>query len=102
MAGTHTREVVEGVQRQGVDEEIRYSVDWSAVGVPSSPVVVVKCGSSDVTAAVMPVNAPIVVGAVVILSPLLNLVAGALYRVEVKCAVGGNTLESYFFVQAEV
>lgn len=98
---TNRREIVEGVQQQGADESIRYSVDWAAIGTPSSPVVVVKNGSSDVTAAVMPTNSPIVSGTSVILSPLLNLTAGVLYRVEVKCTIGGNVLESYFYVQAQ-
>jgi len=99
---TNTREVVEGTQMQGEDESIRYSVDWSAVGIPSSPVVVVKCEGADVTAAVMPVNVPIVTGSEVILSPLLGLTAGLVYRVEVRVNVGANVLESYFLVTAQV
>ncbi len=99
---TRTREVVEGAQVQGEDESIRYSVDWSAVGVPSSPVVVVKVEGSDVTATVMPVNAPQIVGSEVILSPLQGLTAGLVYRVEVRCNVGSNVLESYFMVTAQV
>lgn len=99
---TNTREVVEGAQVQGEDESIRYSVDWSAVGVPSSPVVVVKVEGSDVTTAVMPVNAPIISGSEVILSPLLGLTAGLVYRVEVRVNIGSNVLESYFMVTAQV
>lgn len=95
------REIVEGVQPQGEDEVISYSVDWAAVGTPSSPVVVVKAGGLDVTDDVMPVNSPSVAGSVVILSPLRDLVAGVLYRVEVKCMVGSNMLESYFYVQGQ-
>ncbi|CUS05397.2 protein of unknown function [Candidatus Promineifilum breve] len=104
---TNTREVVEGAQVQGEDESIRYSVDWSALGgqesaLPSSPVVVVKVEGSDVTTAVMPVNAPIISGSEVILSPLLGLTAGLVYRVEVRVNIGSNVLESYFMVTAQV
>lgn len=99
---TNTREVVEGVQIQGEDESIRYSVDWSALGVPSAPVVVVKVEGSDVTALVMPVNAPIISGNEVILSPLFGLTAGLVYRVEVRVNIGSNVLESYFMVTAQV
>jgi len=98
MASTNSREVVEGVQQQGVDEEIRWSINWAAWGIPSSPVVVVKTGADDVTATVMPTNSPIVSGTEVILSPLLNLTAGLLYRIEVLATVGGNVLENYFYV----
>lgn len=99
----NNREIVEGVQAQGEDEAVVYSVDWAAVGVPSSPVVAVKTSTgADVTATVMPVNAPTVSGTVVTLSPLRSLMAGVLYRVEVRCSVGANTLETYFYVQAQV
>lgn len=99
------REVLEGVQRQGEDEVIAYTLDVSAIGAaPSSPVVVVKdvTAGSVVTSTVMPVNAPTADGAVITLSPLRSLVIDHLYRVEVTYNLAGNTLESYFFVQAEV
>lgn len=102
---TDDREVVEGIQRQGEDEVISYALDVSAVGAsPTSPVVVVKDVTTGtvVTSEVMPVNAPTVDGAVITLSPLRSIVIGHLYRVEVKYSLAGNTLESYFFVQAEV
>jgi len=98
---TNTREVVEGTQMQGADESIRYSVDWSSIGVPTGPIVVVKQESSNVTAAVMHVNTPIVTGSEVILSPLTGLTPGLVYRVEVQCTVGSNVLETYFFVTAQ-
>lgn len=101
---TNRREVIEGIQYQGADESISYTVDVSAVGSsPGSPVVVVKnatAGTVD-TATVMPANAPSVTGDVITLSPLRALTAGVLYRVEVKYEIDGNVLESYFYVQAE-
>ena len=40
-------------------------------------------------------------GPVITLSPLKFLTAGHLYRVEVKYVIEANTLESYFYVQAQ-
>lgn len=97
------REVIEGKQFQGEDEIIAYTLDVSAIGVPTSPVVVVKdvAAGSVVTSTAMPVNVPTVDGSVITLSPLRALTAGRLYRVEVAYTVAGNTLESYFYVQAQ-
>ena len=105
---TNRREVVEGVQYQGVDEAIGYTVDVSALmptpsDTPSAVVVVVKDDhGTAVTATVMPTNAPSVADGVISLSPLRSLVAGVLYRVEVQYTIAGNVLESYFYVQAEM
>jgi hypothetical protein len=101
------REVIEGRQFQGEDEIIAYTLDVGAIaqaiGVPTSPVVVVKdvAAGSVVTSTVMPLNVPTVDGSVITLSPLRALTAGRLYRVEVKYVVEANTLESYFYVQAQ-
>jgi hypothetical protein len=103
MAGAGNREVLEGVQYQGEDEIIVYTLDTSAIGDPSSPMVVVKDEyGDDVTAAVMPVIAPTASGGVVQLSPLKSLQPGRRYRVEVRYEAVGNTLESYFYVQGQV
>lgn len=98
------REVAEGVQMQGEDEVIGYTLDVSAVGsAPSVPgVAVYDDARLDVTATVMPVNLPAVDGNVIRLSPLRNLTAGTLYRVEVRYTIDGNQVESYFYVQAQV
>lgn len=104
---TNRREVVEGVQYQGGDEVISYTVDVTALmptpnDAPAAVVVVVKDDhGTAVTAAVMPTNAPAAVDGVIALSPLRALVAGVLYRVEVQYTIAGNVLESYFYVQAE-
>lgn len=105
---TNRREVVEGVQYQGVDEVISYTVDVSALmptpsDAPSAVAVVVKDDhGTAVTATTMPTNAPTVADGVIALSPLRALVAGVLYRVEVQYTIAGNVLESYFYVQAEM
>lgn len=102
MASARDREVQEGVQYQGEDEVIAYSLDTSATGVPTSPVVVVKnAAGAVVTGDVMPVNVPSVADSVITLSPLSGLTAGQRYRVEVKYVVSGNTLENYFYVEGQ-
>ncbi len=104
MASSNSREVLEGVQYQGVDESIAYTLDVSAIGSsPSSVTVVVKdvTNATTVTDTVMPTNSPSVSGNVISLSALKLLTDGVLYRVEVKYTIGGNILESYFYVQAQ-
>ena len=103
MAAINEREVQEGKQYQGVDESIAYTLDVSAIGSsPSSVSVVVKdvTHATVVTSTVMPTGSASVSGNVITLPALKLLTAGVLYRVEVKYTVGGNVLESYFYVQA--
>lgn len=105
MARANSREVLEGVQYQGVDEEIVYTLDVLAISdtQPHSVYVVVKniTNGTSATADVMPVNAPTVSGSVITLSPLTTLALGTLYRVEVRYIMDGNALESYFYVQTQ-
>lgn len=105
MARANSREVLEGVQYQGVDEEIVYTLDVLAIGdtQPHTVLAVVKNiteGTND-TDNVMPVNAPTVSGSIITLSPLTSLALGTLYRVEVRYIMDGNALESYFYVQVQ-
>lgn len=103
MASKTDREVDEGLQYQGEDEEIAYSVDVSNVGdSPTSPSVVVKDAyGQDVTSTVMPTNTPSVSGNVITLSKLKNLVPGVEYRVEVKFTISGSIFEHYFRVKGQ-
>jgi hypothetical protein len=99
------REVIEGFQYQGVDESIAYAITstpWASS--PSISTVVVKrlSDGSDVSATVMPAGSNTVSGDVMTLKPLTALTAEEKYKVEVKFTAEGNTLECYFFVQAEV
>jgi len=102
---TANREAVEGLQWQGVDETIVYSVtttNWASS--PTSPVVVVKDTSADdadVTATVMPTGSASVSGDDITLPPLTALTASHRYRVEVQFASGSSVFEMYFYVQAE-
>jgi len=99
---TTRREVVEGIQYQGVDEEIVYTVTTTNWGSsPTNPSVVVKQDGADVTSTVMPVNSPSAAGDVITLSPLKSLTAGKEYRVEVQFQTGSNVWEPYFRVIGE-
>jgi hypothetical protein len=97
------REVAEGLQIQGVDERIAYTLDVSNVG--SSPTtisaVVKDPDGDDVTAALMPTNTPTASGDVITLSPLRDGTVFTRYRVEVKYTVSGNVVETYFHVYFE-
>jgi Na+-translocating ferredoxin:NAD+ oxidoreductase RnfC subunit len=101
---TAPREVAQGRQVQGEDEQIVYRITTTPWGtVPSNVSVVVKDVSasySDVTAAVMTGN-PSIAGDVITLPKLKALTAKHIYRVEVKFDAEGNTFEAYFEVRAQ-
>ena len=100
-----SREVVEGVQRQGEEEQIAYKIDVSNWGdnptnVSAKAYALPYC-SADITESVMPTNTPSVSGNVITLSPLKGLIAGRMYRIEVKFKIGSNVLECWFKVACE-
>lgn len=105
MASASIREVAEGLQYQGKDEIIVYTIDVTNVGSsPTSVEVKVydeNMAHADVTTTVMPTNTPTVSANIISLSPLKLLQSFHLYRVEVKFVVGGNTLEHYFRVYGQ-
>ena len=96
------REVVEGTQIQGEDEEVIYTLDTSTWGgTPTSPAVEVKDGDgTDVKSTVMPAGSPSVATDTITLPTLNLLTDGQTYRIEVKFTTGGKVLEAYFFVKA--
>jgi hypothetical protein len=104
---TASREIKEGLQYQGVDEIIVYTLTTTPWG--SSPgtlsVQVYSIASSgartDVTATVMPSGSPSAVGDVISLPALKLLTAGVLYRVEVKFTCSGNVFEAYAYIMGE-
>ena len=99
------REIVEGIQVQGVDEAIAYSIDVSNWGSsPTSVSAVVKqlSDGTDVTSTVMNPNSPSVATDTITLSPLDTLTEGEVYRVEVQFDISSDTFECYFFVKAEL
>lgn len=101
-----SRQVTEGTQAQGVDEKIIYAVDttpWGTGSLTNIGVAVKDAsnGLADVTATVTSGSVSETAG-VITLPKLQSLTQGTLYRVEVKWDLGGNTLECYFFVRAEL
>jgi hypothetical protein len=99
-----SREVTEGRQPQGVDEEVAYTFSTTTYGgSPTSVSFKVYDDSdsfADVTSTVCPGSAS-VVGDIITLPKLKLLTLNHLYRVEVKFTAGGNVWEPYFTVLAE-
>ena len=100
------REIEQGLQLQGVDEELVYRLTTTPWGsTPTSPSVVVKDvnqGLIDVTSTVMPSGSVSVSGDVMTLPTLKSLTENTLYRVEMKFTSGGSVFESYAFVRCEL
>lgn len=101
------RQVIEGRQYQGVDEEIAYQIDtepWSPS--PTNVVCEVRdvtdAAYTNVTTTVMPSGTPTVNENLITLPKLKALTNKHLYRVEVKFNGSGNIFEFFFFVQAEL
>jgi hypothetical protein len=99
------REVVEGVQTQGTDEKVTYSINTTNWGVtaPTSPSMVVKAMSTgtDVTATVT-TGSMSVSGAVITLKPIFGLSVGEGYRVEVQFTGGGfDPGECFLIIKCE-
>jgi hypothetical protein len=97
------REVIEGVQKQGANESIRWVVDCTP-----APVTVVAVTVEDVTATpAVDVSDDVLSGsalmsATTITLPLLaGLTTGRRYVVRVRYSDGVNTVEPWFRIQAE-
>lgn len=103
---TISREVKESPMTQGVDEQIAYKLTttpWgSSPSAPSCVVYDITDGTrTDVTATVMPTNAPVALADEITLSLLKSLTANHLYRVEIKFTCSGNVFEAYANINAE-
>ena len=99
------REVLDGKQIQGEDEEVVYTIDVSNWGdSPSSPSFVVKEETddyTDVTSTVAPAGSASASANVITLPTIKNLTAEAIYRAEVKFTLSGNVLELYIRIRGE-
>ena len=101
---TGKREVVEGRQYQGEDEQIIYSItttNWASD--PTSVSVAVKdntAGDVDVTSSVTS-GSTVTNGDLITLLTIKSLTAGHLYRVEVQFTAESSKFECYFVIEAE-
>jgi len=100
-----SREVSEGQQVQGEDEEIVYTITTTNWGSsPSSVSMVVKDASNsdtdvtdDVTTGSISTS-----GDIITLKTISSLTAEHRYRVEVKFTSGSSIFETYFWIRAEM
>lgn len=101
------REVKEGPQKQGVDEQIYYLLTTTPWGSSPGAVSVAAYDYSQATDAYTDVTATVLSGAasvsgdVITLPVLKSLTEDHLYRVEIKFTCSGNVFEAYVWVQAE-
>jgi len=106
MTCTDIREVTEGVQVQGVNEEVAYQLTTTPWGTaPTSPSAQVFAGLAhvtEVTSLVMPTGSPSVTGDVITLPVLKDLSRGELYRVRVTFTSGGSVRSAWFDVLAQL
>jgi hypothetical protein len=103
------REILEGPQGQGIDEEITYTLTIPASWGTPGATLTVKAYSvnestgalTDVTSTVMPVGAGSIASQVITLPEMKALTVDVLYRVEVKFATGTDIKEAFAYVRAE-
>jgi hypothetical protein len=100
-----SRQVVEGVQRQGVDEKVFYKITTTNWGSsPTNPSMkVFDEDDTDVTDTVAPSGSIGVSGDVLTLKRIEALTEGIRYTVEVQFTVSGSgePFECYFYIDAE-
>jgi len=100
-----SREIREGLQLQGKDERIVYSITTTPWGSSPADVVVLAYDTSaspwmDVSDVVLDGTAS-VNGDVITLPAVQGLTAGHSYRIAVRFAAGGNIFECYLQIKAE-
>ena len=104
MAHQETREVINGIQYQGIDESVFYTVDTAPWGGSPSALGHEITDEEDYTASLkstMMTGTPSAVGDI-ITCPALSLVEeDKIYRIYVKFTIGGSALSGYFRVKGE-
>lgn len=100
---SNSRQVIEGLQVQGVDEILVYSIAISPAptGVSQVKVYDETANFLDVTTTVMPTGSVSFNDGVITLPALKLLTENHVYRVEILYTDGTNTFEPYFRVLAE-
>lgn len=99
------REIAEGLQEQGVNEVITYTLDatkWGGATSPSSPDVKVYSVTegdapayNDVTSTIIPSGSPSVSGQIITLPQIRAMTEGVLYRVQIKFNKGADVFDPY-------
>jgi len=102
---SNQREIKEGLQYQGADETIVYTLTttpWSSSPTNTSAKIYEVDGDTltDKTSTLM-TGSTSVVGDTITIPAIAGLTAGTLYRVEVKWTTSGNTFEAFAELQAE-
>lgn len=99
------RDVVEGIQSQGVDESIAYTITTTNWGSSPSSVAVaaykVLANSLETVTSTVLSGSASVTGDIITLPKLQTLTAGYRYRLEVKFTCSGNIFECFVNVDAE-
>lgn len=101
------REAKGSPKRQGRDEKVFYTFDFTPWGFTAPTVAVCTVYNtstlpeSDVTTTVMPTGSASIAGAVVTCPLLQNLTAGTLYRLECKVTQGVEVREAVCRIIAE-
>jgi putative transposon-encoded protein len=103
-----TREIREGIQEQGVEEEIVYTLTTTPWGTSPGTIVpkvytvdesVTPPTYTDVTATVMPSGSASASGDVITLPKVKSMTVDLLYRVEIKFTCSGNVFEPYAYIR---
>jgi len=94
-----SREIKEGIQYQGSDEEIAYTLtttNWGSSPTSTSAAIYSLSGDTytDVTTGAMS-GSTSVTGDVITLPKISGLTVGTTYRVEVQFTITGNVFEAY-------
>lgn len=102
-----TREIVQGLQYQGADEQIAYTLTTTNWGsTPTSTSAVIKSVNTDGTytdtTSTNMSGSTSVSGDIITLPTVKSLTAGTLYRVEVKFTSSGSIFEAIAFIQGEL
>jgi len=89
--------------KQGVDEEIAYTLTTTPWGSTPSDVAVTAYEGSSFTVVTSTVlsGSPSINGDVITTPVVKSLTAGKAYRIEIKFTVGGNIMECYFELEAK-
>ena len=96
------REISEGLQCQGVNEEIVYGITSTPWGSsPTSITAVLRDPDFEDVSASMLSGSPSASGDVITTPKVLNLIAGELYRLEINFSSGGQKFEFFIEILAE-